>query len=421
MAEAQLFTYHDENSCSVCLDSLTDPVSLHCGHSFCLKCFTNLWDQSQECSCPECGESFTMRPELHINTVLNEDIKKLKMVRLNPHPSQNYAGPGNVECDVCTRKKSRAVMSCLTCAVSYCLTHLQPHFEVAAWKDHKLTDPVRNLKEKFCVKHHKTLEIFCKTDETCICMMCGMTEHDNYEKVKLKTEKKEKQVIRGFLKLKPILVRLATRHDVSDGRLHYYSLYPGTLWKVREKYVYDVQFGALHIIAVDVADSSINIFNLHLTEGNRKVTREGTKANYPDHLNRFDCWPQVLCREALTGTRCYWEVECTGDNLAIGVAYQGLSRKGDGMECSLGNNDKSWSLYCSYSQYSVYHNNKCTILSTPYSPRIGVYLDWPAGSLSFYSVSHTMTLLHRLNTFFTKPLYPGFGVGPDSVGVSTIT
>uniref|UniRef100_A0A8C4SZS5 B30.2/SPRY domain-containing protein n=1 Tax=Erpetoichthys calabaricus TaxID=27687 RepID=A0A8C4SZS5_ERPCA len=358
MAEAQLFTYHDENSCSVCLDSLTDPVSLHCGHSFCLKCFTNLWDQSQECSCPECGESFTMRPELHINTVLNEDIKKLKMVRLNPHPSQNYAGPGNVECDVCTRKKSRAVMSCLTCAVSYCLTHLQPHFEVAAWKDHKLTDPLTPLQRWW----------------------------DGIEGAG-EIKKQNPHSAASFVQMSSLV---------------FFSLLS------------------------DFCPLTLNINtahrDLHLTEGNRKVTREGTKANYPDHLNRFDCWPQVLCREALTGTRCYWEVECTGDNLAIGVAYQGLSRKGDGMECSLGNNDKSWSLYCSYSQYSVYHNNKCTILSTPYSPRIGVYLDWPAGSLSFYSVSHTMTLLHRLNTFFTKPLYPGFGVGPDcSVTICHLT
>uniref|UniRef100_A0A8C4SXH3 Uncharacterized protein n=1 Tax=Erpetoichthys calabaricus TaxID=27687 RepID=A0A8C4SXH3_ERPCA len=354
------------NSCSVCLDSLTDPVSLHCGHSFCLKCFTNLWDQSQECSCPECGESFTMRPELHINTVLNEDIKKLKMVRLNPHPSQNYAGPGNVECDVCTRKKSRAVMSCLTCAVSYCLTHLQPHFEVAAWKDHKLTDPFLSHQLSFI------LTFFYPPDFTTL-------------------------VHAGVLHRAPMR-KLAEPHE-------------------------SAQF--LPVPSYPITSHTYGVpqrLNLHLTEGNRKVTREGTKANYPDHLNRFDCWPQVLCREALTGTRCYWEVECTGDNLAIGVAYQGLSRKGDGMECSLGNNDKSWSLYCSYSQYSVYHNNKCTILSTPYSPRIGVYLDWPAGSLSFYSVSHTMTLLHRLNTFFTKPLYPGFGVGPDcSVTICHLT
>uniref|UniRef100_A0A8C4SUT2 Uncharacterized protein n=1 Tax=Erpetoichthys calabaricus TaxID=27687 RepID=A0A8C4SUT2_ERPCA len=342
MAEAELFTYHDENSCSACLDTLTDPVSLHCGHSFCLKCLTNLWDQSQGCSCPECGESFTMRPELHINTVLNEDIKKLKMMRLSPQSSQNYTGPGDVECDVCTRKKSRAVKSCLTCAVSYCLTHLQPHFELAAWKDHKLTDPVRNLKEKTIVQQLSAPSPVTHSQMSSLIFFSLLSDFC------------------------PLTLNINTAHR-----------------------------------------------GLHLTEGNRKVTREGTKAKYPDHPNRFDCWPQVLCREGLTGTRCYWEVEYTGDNLAIGVAYQGLSRKGDGMECSLGNNDKSWSLYCCYSQYSVYHNNKCTILSAPYSPRIGVYLDWPAGSLSFYSVSHTMTLLHRLNTSFTKPLYPGFGVGPD--------
>ncbi|MBN3289282.1 TRI16 protein, partial [Polypterus senegalus] len=92
----------------------------------------------------------------------------------------------------------------------------------------------------------------------------------------------------------------------------------------------------------------------------------------------------------------------------IGVAYKGLSRKGEGRECCLGNNDKSWCLMWSHFQYSVRHNNQQTVISATYSPRIGVYLDWPAGSLSFYSVSHTMTLLHRFNTSFTEPLYPGF-------------
>ncbi|XP_039608548.1 neoverrucotoxin subunit beta-like [Polypterus senegalus] len=151
-----------------------------------------------------------------------------------------------------------------------------------------------------------------------------------------------------------------------------------------------------------------------LSEGNKKVTREWTKATYPDHSERFDHLAQILCREALSGTRCYWEVECSGHFMRIGVAYKGLSRKGTGVESRLGYNDKSWSLLCSHSEYSVYHSNKRTLISAPYSPRIGVYLDWPAGSLSFYSVSHTMTLLHRFNTSFTEPLYPGFGFGPDS-------
>ncbi|KAG2458708.1 STXB protein, partial [Polypterus senegalus] len=97
--------------------------------------------------------------------------------------------------------------------------------------------------------------------------------------------------------------------------------------------------------------------DLHLSEWNKKVTCERTKPEYPDHPDRFDYWEQVLCREALTGTHSYWEVECTGDWILIGVAYKGLSRKGRDRECNLGINDKSWSLLGSDSQYAVRHND----------------------------------------------------------------
>ncbi|KAG2465849.1 WASL protein, partial [Polypterus senegalus] len=110
--------------------------------------------------------------------------------------------------------------------------------------------------------------------------------------------------------------------------------------------------------------------DLRLFQWNKKVTRLGTKSEYPGHPDRFDWWPQVLCREALTGTRCYWEVECSGRFMRIGVSYKGLSRKGEGRECRLGNNDKSWCLRWSHSQYSVHHNNQQTVISSPYSPRI---------------------------------------------------
>uniref|UniRef100_A0A8C4T7T3 Uncharacterized protein n=1 Tax=Erpetoichthys calabaricus TaxID=27687 RepID=A0A8C4T7T3_ERPCA len=436
-----VFGLQDEFICLVCLEILSDPVSIPCGHSFCLKCLSDYWEKNQECSCPQCREIFTTRPELHINTELNEAIKKIKIARLSTHPSQNYAGPGDVECDFCTGKKSRAVKSCLTCAVSYCQAHLQPHFEVAAWKDHKLTDPIGNLKEKLCVKHHKSLEIFCKTDETCICMMCGVTEHENHEKVELKTEKEEKQAsgVQCLMKeskdftdliccIEETCRKLVERTREQEKRE--IEKAEGVMEQLEEEIdpVTHSQISSLFFFSLlsDFCPLTLDINTahrrLHLFEGNKKVTRDGSKANYPDHPDRFDRCPQVLCREALTGTRCYWEVECTGENLGIGVAYQGLSRKGDGIKCGLGNNGKSWSLYWSYSQYSVYHNNKCTVLSAPYCPRIGVYLDWPAGSLSFYTVSHTMTLLHRLNTPFTKSLYPGFGFGPDcSVTICHLT
>ncbi|XP_039608616.1 E3 ubiquitin/ISG15 ligase TRIM25-like isoform X2 [Polypterus senegalus] len=193
MAEAQMFVSQDKFTCSVCLDALTDPVSIPCGHNFCLKCLTDCWDQSQECSCPQCRHTFTTRPELNRNTLLNEVIKKLKKTTISPPSSQNYAGPGDVECDVCTGKKFTAVKSCLTCMASFCPSHLQPHYEGAAWKGHKLVDPDGYLKEKLCEKHQKSLEMFCRTDDSCICTMCAVTGHKNHEMAVLETEREEKQ------------------------------------------------------------------------------------------------------------------------------------------------------------------------------------------------------------------------------------
>ncbi|XP_072564247.1 stonustoxin subunit beta-like [Paramormyrops kingsleyae] len=151
--------------------------------------------------------------------------------------------------------------------------------------------------------------------------------------------------------------------------------------------------------------------DLSLSEGNRKVTR-GAKQPYPDHPERFDWLVQVLCRESLTG-RCYWEAEWSGDDVRIAVTYKGIRRKGGSVDCGLGANDKSWSLSCSPDSYSVYHNYKQTVI--PIKPsgsrRVGVYLDWAAGTLSFYRVSSDgLTLLYSFTSSFTEPLCPGFRV-----------
>ncbi|XP_062395995.1 NACHT, LRR and PYD domains-containing protein 12-like [Sardina pilchardus] len=156
--------------------------------------------------------------------------------------------------------------------------------------------------------------------------------------------------------------------------------------------------------------------HLSLSEGNRKVTRVSEEQPYPDHPERFDRWVHVLCREGLTG-RCYWEAEWSGDKANIAVAYKSIQRKGRSDDCAFGQNTKSWMLQCSSDGYSAYHNNKRTAIPAPssHSSRVGVYLDWPAGTLSFYSVSsNTLTHLHTFHSTFTEPLYPGFAVWPDS-------
>ncbi|XP_071370010.1 protein NLRC3-like [Centroberyx affinis] len=152
---------------------------------------------------------------------------------------------------------------------------------------------------------------------------------------------------------------------------------------------------------------------LFLSEDNRKVTAVREKQPYPDHPERFDRWHQLLCRNGLTG-RCYWEVKWKG-RVSIGVTYRGIRRRGDSADCRLGGNEKSWSLDCDGNSYSVWHNNEsAAIPSLPSSDsnRVAVYLDWPAGALSFYRVSSdTLIHLHTFHSTFTEPLYPGFGFG----------
>ncbi|XP_053533285.1 tripartite motif-containing protein 16 [Ictalurus punctatus] len=145
---------------------------------------------------------------------------------------------------------------------------------------------------------------------------------------------------------------------------------------------------------------------LLLYEKNRVLTASEREQKYPDHPERFDSWWQVLSKESVCG-RCYWEVDRSGDGVSISVSYKGIGRKGRGNECEFGRNNQSWSLWFS-SSLSFLHNNIKTVLRVPSSSRIGVYVDHSAGTLSFYSVSDTMKLLHRVRTTFTQPLYAGF-------------
>ncbi len=151
--------------------------------------------------------------------------------------------------------------------------------------------------------------------------------------------------------------------------------------------------------------------NLCLSENNRVIADTDTEQPYPDHPGRFDAWRQVLCRESVCG-RCYWELQWSGDyGVDISVSYKSISRKGVDYECGFGYNDQSWSLICTPSGYSFIHNNIETDLHVkPISSRIGMFMDHSAGTLSFYSVSDTMSLIHTVQTTFTQPLCPGFRV-----------
>ncbi|ROJ30464.1 Tripartite motif-containing protein 16 [Anabarilius grahami] len=182
----------DEFLCPVCQDILKDPVTTSCGHSYCKSCITDCWDQEDQkrvYSCPQCRQTFSPRPALALNTMLAEVVKKLK----TNLPADCYAGAGDVQCDVCTGRKHKAIKSCLVCLESYCQNHLEQHESWLKGKRHNLTDATGRLQEMICQKHDKILEVFCRTDQKCICVLCMMDEHKNHDTVSTAAQRTEKQ------------------------------------------------------------------------------------------------------------------------------------------------------------------------------------------------------------------------------------
>nr|XP_055059284.1 tripartite motif-containing protein 16-like [Misgurnus anguillicaudatus] len=529
MAEASVPLVQDQFSCLICLDLLKDPVTINCGHSYCMSCITDCWDQKRDYSCPQCRQTFTTRPVLGKNTMLAEVVEKLKKTKLQAaRPDRCYAEPGDVKCDVCTERKHKAVKSCLVCLNSYCQNHLEQHENLFKGKKHNLIDATGRLQQMICPQHDKALEIYCRTDQLCICYLCMVDEHKNHETVSAAAERTEKQkqlqrqyqqrieesqkklqelrdvvethkrsaqtavddteriftqliqsierrrsevtqLIRdqektavseaeGLLKRLEQEIDDLRRRDAeleqlshTDDHIHFLqsfqslSVPPGSSDSLSITVSFLLSYddvgksvshlrGKLEDFSREIekitdrvtlepktreqflqhyrqvtADPNTANKRLCLSGGKRVITYIRRVQPYPDHPDRFDVYDQVLCSESVSGC-CYWEVEWCGA-VYISVSYKSINRKGWGHDCVFGRNDESWSLSCSDSSCSFWHNNietKLPVVSR--SSRIGVYVDHSAGSLSFYSVSDTMTLIHRVNTTFTKPLYPGFGL-----------
>ncbi|XP_028460598.1 E3 ubiquitin-protein ligase TRIM21 isoform X2 [Perca flavescens] len=201
MAAANYLPSEDQFLCSICLDVFTDPVTIPCGNNFSKNCITEHWNTNDQYLCPMCNKVFNTKPELHVNTFISEMVAQFRQSAQQKAGSssseQQVSKPGEVPCDVCTGTKLKALKSCLVCLVSYCETHLEPHLTMSGLKRHQLIDPVENLEGRMCTKHDKPLELFCKTDQTCVCMLCSVLDHKMHDVVPLKEEYEEKKVELG--------------------------------------------------------------------------------------------------------------------------------------------------------------------------------------------------------------------------------
>ncbi|KAI4880171.1 hypothetical protein NFI96_015534, partial [Prochilodus magdalenae] len=220
---ASLLT-EDHFRCPVCTDVLKEPVYIPCGHSYCKPCIQNYWAKptlENSYSCPQCRKSFKTRPALNPNPDLAKVVQTLQQAGFSPaYPAHCYAGSGDVACDFCTGRKLRAVKSCLTCSASYCETHVKQHYTVAALQRHKLVEVTEDLEQILCKLHHRALEVFCKTDQTFICLVCAVEEHKEHETELAKIEESSNEVNAAC----GVNVRDGGERDTDDLSRPHYSL-----------------------------------------------------------------------------------------------------------------------------------------------------------------------------------------------------
>ncbi|XP_030233353.1 E3 ubiquitin/ISG15 ligase TRIM25-like [Gadus morhua] len=186
MASSKTSWSEEHFSCSICLEVFNSPVSTPCGHNFCRTCITKFWDDKVQHKCPVCNQTFPTRPDLQVNTFISEMVdhyRKSVLVKEQP-----CVGPGEVPCDVCTGTQLKALKSCLMCLISYCQTHLEPHQRVSVLKKHQLVEPMDRLEDRMCKKHQQLLELYCHTEQVCVCLSCTEMDHKSHPVVPLKEE-----------------------------------------------------------------------------------------------------------------------------------------------------------------------------------------------------------------------------------------
>ncbi|XP_042283882.1 E3 ubiquitin-protein ligase TRIM39-like [Thunnus maccoyii] len=511
--------------CSICLDVFTDPVTTSCGHNFCKNCITEHWNSNDQYLCPMCKKVFYTRPELHINTFISEMVSQFRQEAQQKASSssseQQAAKPGEVPCDICTGTKLKALKSCLVCLTSYCETHLEPHLTVSGLKRHQLMDPVENLEDRMCMKHDKPLELFCKTDQTCVCMLCSVLDHKTHDVVPLKEEYEGKKAELGKteaeiqqmiqkrrLKIQEIKhsvnlskedadreiaegvqVFIALKESVerslnelietieekqrttekqaedfikeleqeiselmkrgsevkqfsrSEDHLHLLQNFPSlkaapptkdwtevsvrppsyegtvvravtqleeTLSKEMKK-LFEAELKRVQQYAVDVTlDPDTANPKLILSDDEKQVNHGDVKKNLPDNPERFSFCPCVLGKQSFSSGRFYFEVQVKGkSDWDLGVARESINRKG---KITLIPQDGYWTICLrNRNEYSVYNNSSVRLSLKSQPQKVGVFMDYEEGLVSFYDVDAAALIYSFTGCSFTEKLYPYFG------------
>uniref|UniRef100_A0A3B4BKR4 Uncharacterized protein n=1 Tax=Periophthalmus magnuspinnatus TaxID=409849 RepID=A0A3B4BKR4_9GOBI len=454
--------------CSICLEVFSEPVTTPCGHNFCQRCTSQVWDTDGPCTCPLCKEMFHSRPQLKVNTLLKEVASGFNLEKNRSRSMNEMPDFKEVQCDMCSEPKLKALKSCLVCQTSFCESHLQPHLTVSGLKRHQLMEPVENLEDRICPTHQRPLEIFCATDRSCVCTVCVL-EHKNHEFLSLEEacerrrssllqtqaqsqhmveQRRQKiQEIQILLELTQDLVqrlqqeicdleqssadaeRLSRSHDPLHFLHHCPAPTPPAGLKEWSSVSFELEMCEGSVTrALSVLENKFNKTELRrvqqcavevtlgpdtahpelvLSEDLKQVHHTDVRKQLPDSPLRFDKCVNILGKQSFSSGRFYFEVQVKGKtNWDLGVAQESMNRKGNITACP------EHGLWC------IVLRNKdeykaCSSPPVPLSPqrapeKVGVFVDYGKGLVSFYD-AHSADLLYSFtDCCFREKLFPFF-------------
>ncbi|XP_063315117.1 E3 ubiquitin-protein ligase TRIM47-like [Pelobates fuscus] len=432
--------------CPVCLDLFREPVTIPCGHTFCMGCITQCWSlQGALTSCPQCRCSFCPDPQPRLckNSILSQMVEDFSNThkysdKLTMYPAGNTELPIKNEHQHATPEadlREGSVDSGSPECTNPCGSLLRQRRAVSQ----AFSDMVRILQSS----GFRLLQLMDQSESGVLeqvgreAVEEGLTmdtrhnaqvvpdgQQEPLMSLELEMSSEEEQVWdrlpMAVSKFKESLVKLCADHMGRMAQQVWTTrascLPPSTeLWRSPlMPLIPRVRADFLQYLQDISLDPETAHHNLSLMQGNRRVLCKLQPQAYPEHPGRFDHYTQVLGREPLGQGRHYWEVHLSGSRVSLGVSYHGISRKGHQSHCLAGRNSHSWCLEWSSSRCCAWHDGQRVLVAVGQQERLGVFLDWDAGSLSFHEISDEMPLLHRFRASFIQPVYPIFFISWNS-------
>ncbi|XP_072891047.1 nuclear factor 7, brain-like [Hemitrygon akajei] len=448
-SKGQVESLTEEVTCPICLDFFTDPVILECGHNFCRSCITRYWEREERNSCPECREEFADRT-LKVNRALANLSEKTRKLNLNLKGKESKLHCEKHEEELKLFCETDKILICLICATarehkSHNFMPVNEAAEIYKGRVKSSLDSLTKKKSDFEEMEQQQKEKISGVREQSHRFQSHITSHfaelrrvltekeqralrdlrEEEERILNPMEKNLREIQENLNSIQEEISKLQERmgqhenimflmeearqkRSISDDT-QTLSVTDGALLaeKFYHPYLFDTALGEA-LDSIKRVSVTLDVETAHpaleVSEDRKSVRRTGTWRNLPDTGKRFTIRLCVLGSEGFTSGTHYWEVEVMGNGgWCLGVAAESVERKG---ELRKSPENGFWIIERINDKMRVYTSPGFRHPAGPIPRRVGVYLSYESGIISFYNVE-TKSHLHTFSgNEFTEKLYP---------------